>query len=148
MPVGDTRSGLDKQKWLTLFVRTMQIVVEPRLHGCGYIAGLVPARITVPRNNVDMLGKSPIIKPYIGSHKIGSNGNIWCQITQWRGLRDKKIERLIAGKSLPIEHQAMHRIIDRLNLLPSCVLVTPESRPPFVIEMVQILIAFLEPLAK
>ena len=111
---------------------------------------LVPHRIAVPRDHVEVRGHPPVVQAGEGAHHVRGDRDIRREAAQRGDLSPHEVGRLVGDEALPVEVQPVHRRLadggGRIDLRPVGDGVAPEAGPPGVVERIERAVLSLDPL--
>ena len=149
LPVCRARTGFHQQERFP-FQAAHQIVLHSRIQRYGPVIHLMPGRIIVPGNHIQLRSHSRIIQPFKIIHHIGRHRKIRTTFPDRADLIFHKIRCLIGDKTLPVQSQTLNRLLpDRrraFHLGKIRIGMAPESGTPAAVETIQSLVTLFHPL--
>ena len=119
------------------------------LHRFG---GLVPGGVAVPTDDVHFLRHLEIVDVVEAIHHVGGEPGVGCKLAHTVPLELEKVDVPAADETLPVEGEALDRILPlgrgAFDLIPVGVVVAPEAGVPGLVQGVQSAVTALQPAAE
>ena len=100
--------------------------------------------VAVPGDHVQLPGQGMVVKALVQAHEIGGGGGVRRDVPENLPLKADVVRHVPGGELLPRQVQthdaALAVLIGQLHLVEAGVGVAPESRPPGVVQLVNVVV--------
>ena len=146
VPVHQAGGALHEHEGLLRLHAPHDRVVEGRGGGGGgkRLHIRVVHGVAVPGDHVQLPGQGVVVQPLVQAHEVGGGGGVRRNIPENLPLKADVVRHVPGGEFLPGQVQthdaALAVLIGQLHLVEAGVGVAPESRPPGVVQLVNVVV--------